>query len=105
MSKRPAMLGSVIRGIIAPVLRECPPECGIVTITNVVVSEDFSYATVFISSLSMPETALAFLEGQTLPLQRGLSVLNRKRIPHLRFRLDHTAERGGRIDALLKNLE
>jgi len=99
------MLGSVIREIIAPVLRECPQECGVVTITNVVVSDDFSHATVSVSALQEPESALAFLEGKTRELQRGLSVLRRKRIPHLRFRLDHTAERGNRIDALLKSLE
>jgi ribosome-binding factor A len=105
MSKRSAMLGSVIREIIAPVLRECPQECGVVTITNVVVSEDYSYVTVSVSALKAPESALEFLEGKTRELQRGLSVLDRKRIPHIRFRLDHASEQGNRIDALLKSLE
>ena len=48
------MLGSVIRELIAPVVRECPPECGIVTITDVQVSKDFQNATVFVSSLREP---------------------------------------------------
>ena len=105
MSKRSAMLGSVIREIIAPVLRECPPECGVVTITNVVVSEDYSYVTVSVSALNAPASAVGFLEGQTRKLQRELGVLERKRIPHIRFRLDHASEHGSRIDALLKRLE
>ncbi|MDD3897041.1 MAG: ribosome-binding factor A [Candidatus Peribacteraceae bacterium] len=105
MSKRSAMLGSVIRGIIAPVLRECPPECGVVTITDVVVSEDFSYATVSVSALQSPESALKFLEGRVGELQKKLGALRRRHIPRLRFRLDRTAERGDRIDTLLKSLE
>jgi len=96
------MLASVVRDIIAPVLRECPSECGMVSITEVEVTDDFSYATVYISALKEPELALKFLEGKLFELTRSLGQLYRKRIPTLRFRLDYRTERGGRIDELLR---
>ncbi len=95
------MLGSIIREIIAPVLRECPPECGIVSITRVDVSDDFSYATAYVSALMRPDLALEFLERQTVHLQRSLGRLERRKIPHIRFRLDQQEEQASRIDALL----
>ncbi len=95
------MLASSVRDIVAPVLRQCPPECGIVSITRVEVSDDFSYATAYVSALMHPELALAFLEGQTVHLQRLLGRLERRKIPHIRFRLDTQEEQASRIDALL----
>ena len=105
MSKRPAMLGSVIRNIIAPVLRECPQVCGVVAITAVDVSRDYTYATVYVSALEHPETALQFLEERHKDLQKSLHVLSCRRIPRLRFRLDPTSQQGQHIDELLKTLE
>jgi ribosome-binding factor A len=101
MSRRPAMLASAVRDLVAPVLRSCPPECGIVTITEVQVSRDFSYATLSISALNNVEVALEFLEQQLPELQRTMSALNRKKIPLLRFRIDPRTERGSTIDRLL----
>lgn len=96
------MLASVIRDIIAPILRECPQECGIVSITEIEVSDDFSYATVYISALTEQGAALEFLEAKQTELTRSMGQLYRKRIPSLRFRADPRTERGGRIDELLK---
>jgi ribosome-binding factor A len=101
MSKRTDMLGSAIRTIVAPVIRECPPACGIVSITRVEVSGDFSYATLYITALREPKQAMNFLITQLPDLQRKLSALERQRIPHLRFRQDVQAEEGNRIDQLL----
>ncbi|HLD32183.1 MAG TPA: ribosome-binding factor A [Candidatus Peribacteraceae bacterium] len=102
MSKRPKMLASVIREIVAPVLRECPRECGMVSLTEVEVSNDFSHATLYVSALKEPDLALRFLEGRLLGLQRSLGRLHRKRIPLLRFRKDQRTERGIRIEELLQ---
>lgn len=96
------MLASLVREIIAPVLRECPRECGMVAITEVQVSSDFSYATILISALMHPESALAFLHRETPRLQRSLSAIARKRIPLLRFRIDPRIERGERLDRALE---
>jgi ribosome-binding factor A len=95
------MLASNIRTLIAPAVLTCPPECGIVTITDVEVSKDFSYATVYISALRSPEKALEFLQKKSPELQRTLSALARKKIPMIRFRIDPRAERGSRLDQLL----
>ena len=76
-----------------------------VSITEVVVSEDFSYATVYISSLSEPDLALQFLEKKLPELKTQMGTIYRKRIPEVRFRLDTRTERGGKIDALLAQAE
>ena len=101
MKRRPAMLASAIRQLIAPALRACPPACGVVAITDVEVSDDFSYATISISALFKSEEALAHLESRARELQRTMSALNRRKIPMLRFRIDPRSERGSRIDELL----
>lgn len=102
--KRTAMLGSVVREIIAPALKLCPPECGIVCITEVRISPDQSYATVYVSALKEEAKALESLQEQRHDLQRRLGKLERARIPMLRFRIDHSAEEGNRIDELLGKL-
>ena len=104
MSKRSKMFASVIREIIAPDLALAPPECGIVSITEVEVSPDNSHATVFLSSIENQEVALAFFENRRRELQKRLSKLARKRVPTLRFQIDPRPERGARIDSLLKDI-
>jgi ribosome-binding factor A len=96
------MLASVIRELIAPELPYCPKECGIVTITEVDVSRDFSYATVYVSAMAHSEHALEHFKDHARELQHRLSVLKRKRIPLLRFRIDQRSERAARLDALFK---
>jgi ribosome-binding factor A len=103
MSRRPAMLASVIRTMIAPVLTTCPPECGVVSITEIEVSGDCSIATVYISALQEAKKALQYLEGKRAELERSFGQLQRYRIPRLRFRIDPRTERGGRMDELLKD--
>jgi ribosome-binding factor A len=102
---RPAMLASVIREIIAPILRECPRECGIVSMTEIEVSPEYSYVTVLISALKEPKLALQFLDRQAPRLQKGLGILRLRKTPHLRFRIDEAIERGERIDQLLRDAE
>jgi ribosome-binding factor A len=95
------MIASVIRQILAPVLRECPHECGIVSMTDIEVSREYSYVTVSISALRRPQEALAFLDSQRFRLQKSLSGLHLRKIPMIRFRIDQRTERGDRIDQLL----
>ena len=102
MSKRSLMLGTSVRQIIAPILRECPPECGIVSISSIDVSTDSSHATVYITSLMEPQVALDFLRKKEPHLQHALTKLERRKIPQLHFRLDMATEQGNRIDELLR---
>ncbi|MAE68688.1 hypothetical protein CL635_02685 [bacterium] len=102
MGKRPKMLASVVREVIAPVVQSCPDVCKMISITEVEVSEDFSYATVYISALEKPEVALEFLEKKLPLLKKSLGKIYRKRIPELRFRIDTRSQRGGKVDDLLE---
>ena len=103
MSKRTEMLASVIREAINPVLLECMPLFGVVSITEVDVSDDVSFATVYISALEEPEKALQYLQKKQRSLQKSLVRLERNKIPKLRFRIDERTERGQRIDQILKD--
>lgn len=98
------MLASTIRDLIAPVVRTCPKECGIVSISEVEVSTDYAYATIYVSALQEPKRALEYLESRLHDLQKSLSNLHRKHIPMLRFRIDPRGEKGGRIEELLNTL-
>ena len=102
MSHRPSMLASSVREIIAPVLRECPPDCGIVAMTEVGVSSDLSFATVYVTALKNPDAALKFLESRKHEFQKRLARLETHKTPTLRFRLDRRSEEGNRLDELLK---
>ena len=103
MSQRSSALATEVRRIISPVLRECPPECGIVTLTHIEVSDDGTYATVYVSALKTVELAMAFLEERRPRLQRALGAIKRHKIPTLRFRKDDVPERAERVEELLKH--
>lgn len=102
MGKRPKMLASVVREVVAPFLLRCPEQCGIVSITEVKVSSDFSNATVYISALKKPELALEFLERIGHEIRTAMGSIYRKRIPDLLFKIDPLISKGNAIDALLK---
>ena len=75
MGKRSQALAAQIRQIIAPILVMGPPECGLLSISSVEVSHDFSYATVYYTALEHLELAENFFkerqhELQSLPNQR-----------------------------------
>lgn len=96
------MIGSVVRSVVAPLLRECPQACGIVSLTEVSVSADLSYATCYVSALRAPEQALAFLSSQMRVIQAALAqALQIHRIPRVRFRIDPRTEKGERLEKLL----
>lgn len=99
------MLGSVVRQMIAPILRDCPQECGVVAITKVDVSVDSSYATLYVTSLREPKLALQFLQRRLPDLQRSLFKLPRRKVPKIRFRIDTSEDEANRVDELLKKLE
>ncbi len=101
MPRRPEMLASEVRKIIAPVLRTCPPECGVVTITDVDVTPDSSLITVSVSALFHNDVALTYMKNQYRDLRHALRALQMHRIPELRFRIDPRSERGSRVEKLL----
>ena len=97
------MVGSVVRAVVAPFLRECPQECGIVSLTEVDVSADLSYATCYVSALKDSRAAVHSLESRLPQLRTALGhALQIHRVPILRFRIDPRTERGTRLDKLLE---
>jgi ribosome-binding factor A len=91
-----------VRSCIAPILLTIPKECSIVSLTEVELTADAEYITVYVSALQHPERALQYLRSKQRMLQRSLAVLGKKHLPLLRFCLDPRTEKGERIDRLLK---
>jgi ribosome-binding factor A len=99
------MLASVIREIVGPAIRECPPECGIVAITRIEVSDDLSYATAYISALQHAQAAVEYLTDKRGELQKRIGkAISVRRVPQLRFRLDKDELKASRIDQLLEEV-
>lgn len=94
-------LETTIRNALAPKLLTAPLECQMVTITEVEISTDGQYATVFISALKEPERAVRYFESQRRELQKALQKLDKKRVPQLKFTIDPRTKAGQTIDDLL----
>jgi ribosome-binding factor A len=85
------------------------PRIGFATVTGVHVTNDLSYATVWVSIMGDPTEQSAGLEG--LQSARGFlrSVVARamrlRLVPELRFELDRGLDHAKRISELLDNLK
>ncbi len=106
--RRPQRVGEQIREEISTLaageLKD--PRIGLATVTEVRVTPDLRQAWVFVSVLGEREEKQATLEGFRAAkryIRRELAHrLNLRRIPELTFELDQTAERGARIEELLR---
>jgi ribosome-binding factor A len=105
-SGRPQKLGDLIqRELSQLVQRELrDPRVGMITITGVDVSPDFSHAKVFFTTLDRPhldeakqglKRAAGFLRSQ---LARRIKLYT---TPELRFEYDESVERGDRLSRLI----
>lgn len=79
------------------------PRLGMVTLTEVRVSKDLSYATVYFSTLNaQPQQAREILEAASPmlrgPLGRALGI---RHSPELRFVVDELIESGARLSSLI----
>jgi len=76
-----------------------------VSVSDVEVTRDFDFATVFVTAL-VPETskeAVKALNEMAKEFRRELSkVMRMRRVPELRFKYDDSVDRGARIDELLR---
>jgi ribosome-binding factor A len=105
-SGRPQKLGDLIQRELAELVRRelRDPRVGMITITGVDVSPDFSHAKVFFTVLDP-----AALPAAKLGLKRAAGFLRSqlaKRIklyttPELRFEYDESVERGDRLSRLI----
>jgi ribosome-binding factor A len=111
MSRRLARLAAQIQEEICDVLARKirDPRVGFVTLTGVKVTADLSYADVYVSVMGTGEEVkrtLDSLEGARSYIRSELgSRLRVKHVPEIRFHHDTSAERGARIDSLLRDLK
>ena len=81
------------------------PRLGFVTVTDVEVSPDLSYAKVYVTVLGDEtdvQSTLAGLESATGYFRHNMKqTLSLRYIPELRFKLDTSLEYGSRIESLL----
>jgi ribosome-binding factor A len=78
-------------------------------VTDVEVTDDLSFARVYVSVLETGEArerALAALSRAAGFVRRELSPrLGLREVPEIRFELDESIEKGARVDELLRRLE
>jgi ribosome-binding factor A len=79
-----------------------------VTVTDVEVSPDLKYATIFFSTLEGGETRAQVVKGldRAAPAVRHILAprLGLREVPEVRFRFDESLERGQRVEELLRKL-
>jgi ribosome-binding factor A len=103
-----ARLAHEIRERIATILRERvgDPRLEGVSINEVRVAPDGSFARVFWGTLGMPASAAEALEKAKPYIRRCLAAeLRVRRVPELDFRLDEMLARAQRVEGVLRELE
>jgi ribosome-binding factor A len=101
-------LGNEIHARLATILRESTgdPRLELLSITEVKVAPDASFARIFYRALGDPGETLAALEKAKPYLRRRLAgELHTRRVPELDFRVDESLDRAERLDSVLRELE
>jgi len=112
MRIRPERVGHLmhreIADIVANELRD-PRLSAMVSVTDVEVTPDLSFARVFVSVLADEHGTARALDGLARAagfIRRALAPrLGLREVPELRFLLDTSIERGARVDELLRRIE
>jgi ribosome-binding factor A len=106
LSHRAAQIAGVIRSFVARVALSIPPAVsGLVSVADVRVSADLSYADIFVSAVDRSDAAVEFLASRKGRMRRDLAeALKTHRVPALRFHVDVEGQKASRIDRLLESL-
>ena len=112
-NRRISRVNELLRGELSEIIQRSLKDPGVsqgmLSITEVLVASDFSYATVYVSHLGSDEErkeSLAGLERATRWLERELyRRLSIKRTPRLVFKRDDSIARGIRISETLQSFE
>lgn len=99
-------VGELIQNTLADILQKdfTFPEFGLITVTGVSVSPDFSFAKVYVSVLfeDKAKEAVAALNEEAKALRFQLAHQVRLRVtPELKFFFDDSTVRGSRISSLI----
>ena len=108
MANKQERIASIIRKNIAEIIQFQikDPHLGFVSIPEVRVSKDFSYATVYVSFFKEEDVAPSL---EVLNKARGFirtelsKKMDTRRVPEIRFVLDEGYKKEERINELLKN--
>jgi ribosome-binding factor A len=110
MSQRAERVAHLLQRELNELLREIRDprvqEATLITITHVHVSDDLGVAKVMVSVVAADRTEVIRGIGRTQRFLQSqlLRRLRARKIPELRFYLDDTEERAGRIDELLREI-
>ena len=110
MSVRKDRLESIIKRQIAKTITTQlnDPALKFVNVTDVEVSDDLSYATVFVSFLNDEDKVKGM---EVLEKSKGLlrtvvsKSITTRRIPEISIKLDESSEKGSKIDAILNKIK
>lgn len=112
MNIRPDRVGHLMHREIADILEHKlrdPRVASMVSVTDVEVTRDLSFARVFVSVLASGaerDRILAALQNAAGFVRHELSPrLGLREVPELRFLLDESIEKGARVDDILRKLE
>lgn len=112
MRIRPERVGQLMRREIADILEHRlrdPRLDSMVSITDVEVTQDLSFARVFVSTLHTGpdrERVLEALKSAAGFVRHELRPrLGLREVPEVRFELDESIERGARVDEILRKIE
>lgn len=106
MSHRPQQLAGIFRSTIASFARTASPDIAqAISIVDVKISSDLSYADVYVSAIGDIKKALTFLRRGGKEMRKKLAAdLMLHKLPQLRFHKDEVSEHGARIEEILKKL-
>ncbi len=108
MSYRRQRTAQEVRASLAEIVERHArdPRLGLVTIVDVEMSPDLSFARVYYRTLGDPEeTHRALAKAKPFIRRRLAEASKRKRVPELDFRLDRSFEGGARVDRILREVE
>lgn len=106
MSHRPEQLAGIIRSIVATFALRIPPvKAKVVSVVDVKLSSDYSYADIYLSAVEGVDRAVTELMSMKGEIRKKMSQEIRiHKLPVLRFCRDEVGERGNRIDELLATI-
>ncbi len=105
-SHRVAQVAGIIRTIAATHAVRIPPNIAVaVTVTEVKVSGDLSYADIFVNAIEHAEAAVKFLAARKGEMRKEIArKIQAYRAPLFRFHVDSEGQKASRIDELLQSL-
>ncbi|CAM3535317.1 30S ribosome-binding factor RbfA [Erysipelothrix sp. HDW6B] len=109
MSVKKERIESIIKRELAPLIvnRLNDPSLSFVSITDVEVTNDFSFATIYVSFLQDKDKKKgmeALRRAKGILRSEVAKSLSIRRTPELLFKLDESSEHGTRIDTILESL-